>query len=94
MYIIGSKLAIKLQLHIHIQMHTHTHIIYEEIYLSDITNFLKEYYIIFLLLCLQFWFEFGFPGCSKCKESACNVGHLGWIPESGRSPGGGHGHPF
>ena len=28
------------------------------------------------------------------KVSACNVGDLGLIPGSGRSPGGGHGYPF
>ena len=28
----------------------------------------------------------GFPGGSAGKESACNAGHLGWIPELGRSP--------
>ena len=27
------------------------------------------------------------PGGSGGKESACNVGDLGWIPGSGRSPG-------
>ena len=36
----------------------------------------------------------GFPGCSAGKESACNAGDLGLIPVSGRSPGGGNGHPF
>ena len=35
--------------------------------------------------------KFGFPGGSAGKESACNVGDLGLIPGSGRSPGGGHG---
>ena len=35
----------------------------------------------------------GFPGVSDGKESACNVGDLGLIPELGRSPGGGHGNP-
>jgi len=30
-----------------------------------------------------------FPGGSDSKESACNVGELGSIPGSGRSPGGG-----
>ena len=30
---------------------------------------------------------FTFPGGSGGKESACNVGDLGWIPGSGRSPG-------
>ena len=34
----------------------------------------------------------GFPGGSDGKESACNVGDLGTIPGSGRSPGGGHGN--
>ena len=33
-----------------------------------------------------------FPGGSDGKESACNVGDLGAIPESERSPGGGHGN--
>ena len=34
----------------------------------------------------------GLPGGSDSKESACNVGDLGSIPELGRSPGGSHGH--
>ena len=33
-----------------------------------------------------------FPGGSDGKESAYNVGDLGSIPGSGRSPGGGHGN--
>ena len=36
----------------------------------------------------------GFPGSSAGKESACNAGDPGLIPGSGRSPGGGIGHPF
>ena len=36
----------------------------------------------------------GLPGGSDSKESACNVGDLGSIPELGRSPGGSHGHPL
>ena len=36
----------------------------------------------------------GFPGGSDSKQSACNVGDLGSIPELGRSPGGAHGNPF
>ena len=35
-----------------------------------------------------------FPSDSAGKESACNAGDLGWIPGSGRSPGGGHGNPL
>ena len=36
----------------------------------------------------------GFPGSSDGKESTCNVGDLGLIPELGRYPGGGHGNPL
>ena len=42
----------------------------------------------------QIYSEMGFPGGSDGKESACNVGHSGSIPGSGRSPGGGHGNPL
>ena len=30
----------------------------------------------------------------RCNESACNVGDMGSIPGSGRSPGEGNGHPL
>ena len=43
---------------------------------------------------LKQWEEKGVPGGSAGKESACNAGGLGSIPESGRSPGGGHGNPL
>ena len=35
-----------------------------------------------------------FPGDSDGKESACNVGDLGSIPGSGRSPGEGNDYPL
>ena len=35
----------------------------------------------------------GFPGGSEVKASACNVGDLGSIPGSGRSPGEGNSNP-
>ena len=35
-----------------------------------------------------------FPGGSDCKASAYNVGDLGSIPGSGRSPGEGNGNPL
>ena len=35
-----------------------------------------------------------FPAGSDGKESACNVGDLGSIPGSGRSPGEGNGYPL
>ena len=36
----------------------------------------------------------GFPGGSADKESACNAGNMGLIPELGRSPGEGNGNPL
>ena len=36
----------------------------------------------------------GFLHGSGGKESACNVGDMGSIPRSGRSPGEGHGNPL
>ena len=36
----------------------------------------------------------GFPGDSSGKESACNSGDPGLVPESGRSPGEGNGNPL
>ena len=35
-----------------------------------------------------------FPGGSEVKASACNAGHLGSIPGSGRSPREGNGNPL
>ena len=36
----------------------------------------------------------GFRGGSDSKESACNSGNPGSIPELGKSPGEGHGYPL
>ena len=36
----------------------------------------------------------GFPGGSEGKASACNVGNLGSIPGSRRSPGEGNSNPL
>ena len=36
----------------------------------------------------------GFPGGSVGKESTCNAGDLGSIPELGRSPVEGNGYPL
>ena len=38
--------------------------------------------------------EWGFPGGSDGKESACSAGDLGLIHESGRCPGEGNGNPL
>ena len=45
-----------------------------------------------LSLPLPWWLREG--GGKVGKESACNAGDLGLIPELGRSPGGGHGNPL
>ena len=39
-------------------------------------------------------FTLGCPGGSDGEASACNVGDLGLIPGSGRSPGEGNGYPL
>ena len=39
-------------------------------------------------------FSMDFPGGSEIKASACNVGDLGSIPGSGRSPGEGNDKPL
>ena len=36
----------------------------------------------------------GFPGGSADKESTCNAGDLGSVPQFGRSPGEGNGYPL
>ena len=38
--------------------------------------------------------QWGVPGGSDGKESACNAGDLGSAPGSGRSPGEGKGNPL
>ena len=47
-----------------------------------------------IFLDFPFEFFFDFPGDSEVKVFACNVGDLGSIPGSGRSPGEGNGNPF
>ena len=36
----------------------------------------------------------GFPGGTSGKESAEDIGDVGWIPRSVRSTGGEHGNPL
>ena len=55
------------------------------IYLSDYFSFLETHMIPQLLDC-------DFPGSSDRKESTCNSGDPGLIPESRRSPGEGNGY--
>ena len=41
-----------------------------------------------------FLLAWGFPESSNGKESTCNAGDLGSVPDSGRSPGEGIGYPL
>ena len=41
----------------------------------------------------NYWNQLGFPGGSVSKESPCNSGDLGLIPESRGSPDEGNGYP-
>ena len=49
---------------------------------------------IFFFLTVPLSNKKSFPGSSNGKESARNAKDLGSIPESGRSPGEGHGNPL
>ena len=53
----------------------------------------QDFYFDRIKIC-QLYIHMGFPGDSDGKESACNEGDLGSIPELGRSPEGGHNNPF
>ena len=46
-----------------------------------------------IFFCIALLCILGFPGGSEVKASACNMGDLGLIPGSGRSPGDGNGNP-
>ena len=45
-------------------------------------------------ICPLFIVTRGLPGGTVGKESACNAEEPGSIPECGRSPGEGNGHPL
>ena len=51
-----------------------------------ILHFLEKLHVLLSILA-QIHKKQGLPGGSDSKESACNVGHSGLIPESGRFPG-------
>ena len=50
--------------------------------------------MLFIYFMYSCFYLFGFPGGSAGKESASNVGDLGSIPGSGRSPGKRKGYPL
>ena len=54
-------------------------------------NMLKNWFVSILLRLLHLCL---FPGGSEVKASTCNIGDVGSIPGSGRSPGEGNGNPL
>ena len=71
-------------------------VIYTYMYINDPCLSLSVYththtHTYYPGLYLYLW---GFPAGSEGKASACNVGDLGSIPGSGRSPGEGYGNPL
>ena len=50
--------------------------------------------MVYIYIYKHIYMQWGFPGVSEVKASACNVGDLDLIPGSGRSPGEGNGNPF
>ena len=54
----------------------------------------ESFFFFFFFFFKVFICSFGFPGDSDGKESACNAGNQGSIPELGRSPGEGNGNPL
>ena len=54
--------------------------------------YLHRYWYILQMIEWNLPTLWSFPGSSDSKESACNVGDLGSIPGSGRSPGEGNGY--
>ena len=55
---------------------------------------MRLYWNIYNLILTWLHLEWGFPGDSDSKKSACNAGDLDLIPGSGRSPGKGNGNPL
>ena len=65
---------------------THTHT-------SSTTNDQFFFFFLYFLTVTLLW-DWGFPGGSDGKESACSVGDPGSILGLGRCPGGGHSNPL
>ena len=75
-------------------------LLFQDLYRQVISLFFRFFlqhclliiFIVFFNVCLVS--SFGFSGSSDNKESACNIGELGSISGSGRSPGEGTGYPL
>ena len=58
------------------------------------TNEIWKFFMKKMAIAFQAEYNLGFPVSSDSKESACNAGDLGLIPELGRSLGEGNGNPL
>ena len=58
------------------------------------TNEIWKLFMKKMAIAFQAEYNLGFPVSSDSKESACNAGDLGLIPELGRSLGEGNGNPL
>ena len=57
-------------------------------------NLSPSFFMLGICVCVcDIFSDQGFPGGSEGKASACNMGDLGLIPGSGRSPGEGNVQP-
>ena len=56
--------------------------------------FKLRFCVWYALVFYGYYYNKGFPNGSDSKESACNVGDLGSIPEMGRSPRDGKSYPL
>ena len=62
--------------------------------MNGINKYSNYMHIIVVYVCVCVSVYIGFPGDSVGTESTCNVGDLGFIPGSRRSPGEGIGYPL
>ena len=64
--------------------------------ISNVSNVQQSDSVIYVSVLFQNFSHLGYYRIlsSGSKESACNVGHLGSIPRSGRSSGEGNGNPL
>ena len=65
-----------------------------EIYLIYSVSGIQQVIPLYTHTYANMYVYMGFPGGSESEGSACNAGHPGSIPESGRSPGEGNCYPL
>ena len=61
---------------------------------QKLLSLIRSHLFIFVFISINLGGGWGFPCSSVSRESACNAGDLGSIPELARSPGEGNGNPL